>query len=93
MLKSKLGRQGKLHGGPNRLYGKVIEYYNKSSEEEFRSFDILKEQKLTQKCKKRLLRSGNYPEEVRNFFKTIPKKSYPFWAERSSSNVSGHLSF
>jgi peptidyl-prolyl cis-trans isomerase SurA len=37
-----------------------IEYYNKSSEEEFKLFlDILK-QKLTQKCKKRLLEKLNY---------------------------------
>jgi uncharacterized OB-fold protein len=59
-----------------------VEYYNKSSEEEIRSyFDILKEQKLTQKCKK-IIEKWNTPEEVCNFFKTIPKEEYTFGAER-----------
>ena len=54
---------------------KVVEYYKKDSEEEFRTyfFDILKEQKLTSEMQKKIVDGVEItPEEVRNFFKKIP---------------------
>ena len=61
---------------------KVIKYYNKSSEEEFRTyfFDILKEQKLTSEMQKKIVDAVEItPEEVRNFFKTIPTADLPIF--------------
>jgi peptidyl-prolyl cis-trans isomerase SurA len=70
---------------------KVVEYYNKSSEEEFRSyfFDILKEQKLTSEMQKKIIGEVEItPEEVRNFFKTIPKDELPlFGAEMEVAQI------
>jgi peptidyl-prolyl cis-trans isomerase SurA len=70
---------------------KVINYYNKSSEEEFRSyfFDILKEQKLTSEMQKKIIGEVEItPEEVRNFFKTIPKEELPlFGAEMEVAQI------
>jgi peptidyl-prolyl cis-trans isomerase SurA len=70
---------------------KVVEYYNKSSEEEFRSyfFDILKEQKLTSEMQKKIIGEVEItPEEVRNFFKTIPKEELPlFGAEMEVAQI------
>ncbi len=70
---------------------KVVNYYNKSSEEEFRSyfFDILKEQKLTSEMQKKIIGEVEItPEEVRNFFKTIPKEELPlFGAEMEVAQI------
>ncbi|MGO4818455.1 peptidylprolyl isomerase [Flavobacterium sp. W22_SRS_FP1] len=70
---------------------KVVNYYNKSSEEEFRSyfFDILKEQKLTSEMQKKIIGEVEItPEEVRNFFKTIPKDELPlFGAEMEVAQI------
>jgi peptidyl-prolyl cis-trans isomerase SurA len=70
---------------------KVVNYYNKSSEEEFRSyfFDILKEQKLTSEMQKKIIGEVSItPEEVRNFFKTIPKQDLPlFGAEMEVAQI------
>ncbi|MFT5964067.1 MAG: peptidyl-prolyl cis-trans isomerase SurA [Flavobacterium sp.] len=70
---------------------KVVEYYNKSSEEEFRSyfFDILKEQKLTSEMQKKIIGEVEItPEEVRNFFKRIPKDELPlFGAEMEVAQI------
>ena len=55
---------------------KVVQYYKKSNEEDFRSyfFDILKEQKLTSEMQKKIVEEVQItPEEVRNFFKKIPE--------------------
>lgn len=63
---------------------KVVTYYKKSSEEEFRSyfFDILKEQKLTSEMQKKITDAVEItPEEVRNFFKTIPKDELPVFGD------------
>lgn len=64
---------------------KVIKYYKKNSEEEFKTyfFDILKEQKLTSEMQKKIVDAVEItPEEVRNFFKAIPKADLPvFGAE------------
>ena len=59
---------------------KVVQYYKKNSEEDFRSyfFDILKEQKLTSEMQKKIVDDVQItPEEVRNFFKKIPTADLP----------------
>jgi len=70
---------------------KVVKYYKKSSEEEFRTyfFDILKEQKLTSEMQKKIIEAVEItPEEVRNFFKTIPKEDLPvFGAEMEVAQI------
>lgn len=70
---------------------KVVKYYKKSTEEEFRTyfFDILKEQKLTSEMQKKIIDEVEItPEEVRNFFKTIPKDELPvFGAEMEVAQI------
>jgi len=70
---------------------KVIKYYKKDSEEEFRSyfFDILKENKLSSEMQKKIIEEVEVtPEEVRNFFKRIPKDELPtFGAEMEVSQI------
>ena len=70
---------------------KVVKYYKKSSEEEFRTyfFDILKEQKLTSEMQKKIVEAVEItPEEVRSFFKTIPKEDLPvFGAEMEVAQI------
>lgn len=59
---------------------KVVKYYKKNSEEEFRSyfFDILKENKLTSEMQKKIVDEVQItPEEVRSFFKKIPTEELP----------------
>jgi peptidyl-prolyl cis-trans isomerase SurA len=59
---------------------KVIQYYKKNSEEEFRTyfFDILKENKLTEEMQKKIVDAVEVtPEEVRTFFKKIPTAELP----------------
>lgn len=61
---------------------KVVEYYKKDSEEEFRTYfsDILKENKLTSEMQNKIIEAVEItPEEVRNFFKTIPVADLPFF--------------
>jgi peptidyl-prolyl cis-trans isomerase SurA len=70
---------------------KVVQYYKKSNEEEFRTyfFDVLKEQKLTAEMQKKIVDGVEItPEEVRNFFKTIPKTDLPtFGAEMEIAQI------
>ncbi|MFV5688454.1 peptidylprolyl isomerase [Flavobacterium sp. ZT3R25] len=70
---------------------KVVKYYKKNSEEEFRTyfFDILKEQKLTSEMQKKIIDAVEItPEEVRNFFKTIPATELPvFGAEMEVAQI------
>lgn len=70
---------------------KVVKYYKKSSEEDFRTyfFDILKEQKLTAEMQKKIIGEVEItPEEVRNFFKKIPKDELPvFGAEMEVAQI------
>ncbi|MBC7748620.1 MAG: peptidylprolyl isomerase [Methylotenera sp.] len=59
---------------------KVVQYYKKDSEEEFRTYfsDILKEGKLTSEMRNKIVTAVEItPEEVRNYFKTIPKTDLP----------------
>lgn len=70
---------------------KVVEYYKKNSEEELKSyfFDILKEQKLSSEMQKKIVDEIVItPEEVRNFFKGIPKDELPqFGAEMEVAQI------
>ncbi|WP_281336544.1 peptidylprolyl isomerase [Flavobacterium eburneipallidum] len=70
---------------------KVVKYYKKSSEEDFRTyfFDVLKEQKLTSEMQKKIVDAVEItPEEVRNFFKAIPKDELPvFGAEMEVAQI------
>ena len=59
---------------------KVVSYYKKNSEEEFKTyfFDVLKENKLTSEMQKKIVDAVEItPEEVRNFFKSIPTAELP----------------
>jgi peptidyl-prolyl cis-trans isomerase SurA len=59
---------------------KVVQYYKKNSLEEFKTyfFDILKENKLTEEMQTKIIDAVEItPEEVRTFFKTIPKSDLP----------------
>lgn len=70
---------------------KVVEMYKKSSEEELRStfFDVLKEQKLSSEMGKKIVDGVEItPEEVRNYFKAIPKSDLPtFGAEMEVAQI------
>nr|WP_314896543.1 peptidylprolyl isomerase [uncultured Flavobacterium sp.] len=70
---------------------KVVKYYKKNSEEEFRTyfFDILKEQRLSSEMQKKIIDEVEItPEEVRNFFKTIPVAELPlFGAEMEVAQI------
>jgi peptidyl-prolyl cis-trans isomerase SurA len=59
---------------------KLVKYYNKKSEDEFRSFffDILKLNKLTGEMQRKIIDEVEItPEEVRTFFKKIPVEERP----------------
>lgn len=64
---------------------KLVKYYNKPSEEEFRSYltDILKMNKLTTEMRNKIIDGVEVtPEEVRIFFRKFPKEELPqFGAE------------
>lgn len=64
---------------------KLVKYYNKPSEEEFRSYltDILKMNKLTTEMRNKIIDGVEVtPEEVRTFFRKFPKEELPqFGAE------------
>ena len=64
---------------------KVIAFYRKKNMDEFRTyfFDIIKNNKLTDQMTKKIVDGVEItPEEVRNFFKEIPKDEIPtFGAE------------
>lgn len=63
---------------------KMLKYYNKNTEEEFRSylFDILKLNKLTSEMQKKIIDGVKItPEEVRSFFKRIPTAELPVFGD------------
>ena len=70
---------------------KVVAYYKKNSVEEFKTYfsDILKEQKLASEMTKKIVDAVEItPEEVRNFFKKIPKDELPtFGAEMEVAQI------
>ena len=70
---------------------KVIEYFKKSNEQDFRSelFDIIKVNKLTSEMQKKVVDEVIItPEEVHDFFKKIPKPDLPvFGAEMEVAQI------
>ncbi len=63
---------------------KLVKFYKKDSEEDFRSyfFDVLKMGKLTNEMRKKIVEKVEVtPEEVRNFFKKIPQNELPEFGE------------
>ncbi|MEQ3691857.1 MAG: peptidylprolyl isomerase, partial [Flavobacterium sp.] len=64
---------------------KVVKFYRKKNEDEFKNyfFDIIKQNKLTTQMQNKIVDEVTItPEEVRNFFKEIPKDEIPvFGAE------------
>ena len=70
---------------------KVVKYYNKKNEEELRNhfFDAVKMNKLTTQMRNKIVESVEItPEEVRNFFKSIPADEIPtFGAEMEVAQI------
>ncbi|WP_395057291.1 peptidylprolyl isomerase [Flavobacterium sp.] len=70
---------------------KVIQYFKKSNEQDFRAelFDIIKVNKLTSEMQKKVVDAVIItPEEVRNFFKAITKSDLPvFGAEMEVAQI------
>ena len=70
---------------------KVLKFYKKKNEEEFRSYfyDIIKMNKLTSQMQKKIIDEVSItPEEVRNFFKAIPADEIPtFGAEMEVAQI------
>jgi len=70
---------------------KVLTFYKKKNEEEFRSYfyDIIKMNKLTSQMQKKIIDEVSItPEEVRNFFKGIPADEIPtFGAEMEVAQI------
>ncbi len=70
---------------------KVVQYFKKPSEEEFKSelFDIIKTVKLGQEMQKKIIDAVEItPEETRSFFKAIPESDLPtFGAEMEVAQI------
>jgi peptidyl-prolyl cis-trans isomerase SurA len=70
---------------------KVLKFYKKKNEEEFRSYlyDVIKMNKLTTQMQKKIVDEVSItPEEVRNFFKGIPANEIPtFGAEMEVAQI------
>jgi peptidyl-prolyl cis-trans isomerase SurA len=70
---------------------KVISYFKKSDEEEFRNelFEIIKMNKLTSEMQKKIIDAVEItPEETRNFYKAIPQSDLPlFGAEMEVAQI------
>jgi len=70
---------------------KVVKYFKKDNEEDFRSelFDVIKTNKLTMEMRKKIIDAVEItPEETRNFFKTISQDELPvFGAEMEVAQI------
>nr|WP_235921998.1 peptidylprolyl isomerase [Flavobacterium phycosphaerae] len=70
---------------------KVVQYFKKNNEEEFRSelFDIIKMNKLGAEMQKKIIDAVEItPEETRTFFKSIPQNDLPvFGAEMEVAQI------
>ena len=70
---------------------KVVSYFKKSNEDEFRTelFDIIKMNKLGSEMQKKIIDGVEItPEETRNFFKAIPESDLPvFGAEMEVAQI------
>lgn len=68
----------------NSTMDKLVKFYKKNSEEEFRSdfFEVLKLNRLNSEMQKKIIDKIEItPEEVRNFFKRIPKEELPVFGD------------
>lgn len=75
-MNDQINRMVEEVGGIERILG----FYNKKTEEEFRDyfFDIVKQNKLTQAMQRHIVEKVSItPEEVRQFFKSIPEDERP----------------
>jgi len=75
-MNDQINRMVEEVGGIDRILG----FYNKKTEEEFRDyfFDIVKQNKLTQAMQKHIVEKVTItPEEVRQFFRSIPEDERP----------------
>lgn len=62
---------------------KIVKYYNKKNEDEFKTFffDILKTNKYTEEMRAKVTEDVTItPEEVRTFFTKIPKEDLPYFS-------------
>jgi peptidyl-prolyl cis-trans isomerase SurA len=70
---------------------KMLKFYNKKSEEDFKTFffDVLKQNKLSVEMRNKVVEEVEItPEEVRTFFKKIPNEDLPtFGAEMEVSQI------
>jgi peptidyl-prolyl cis-trans isomerase SurA len=70
---------------------KVVKYFKKNNEEEFRTdlFDIIKTNMLTDEMQRKIVEEVEItPEEVRTFFRKIPKEELPvFGAEMEVAQI------
>ncbi len=70
---------------------KVIQYFKKDSEEDFRTdlFDIIKSNKLSGEMRRKIVEAVEItPEETRTFFKSIPQDELPvFGAEMEVAQI------
>ncbi|RAR51119.1 peptidylprolyl isomerase [Flavobacterium lacus] len=70
---------------------KMLKFYNKKSEEDFKSFffDVLKQNKLSTEMRNKVVEEVEItPEEVRTYFRKIPKEDLPtFGAEMEVSQI------
>ena len=70
---------------------KVVQYFKKSNEDEFRNelFDIIKTNKLAAEMQRKIIEGVEItPEETRNFFKDIPTADLPvFGAEMEVAQI------
>ncbi|MBP6557099.1 MAG: peptidylprolyl isomerase [Flavobacterium sp.] len=70
---------------------KVIQYFKKDNEEDFRAdlFDIIKTNKLSGEMRKKIIEGVEItPEETRTFFKSIPQEELPvFGAEMEVAQI------
>ncbi|MFY7665409.1 peptidylprolyl isomerase [Flavobacterium sp.] len=63
---------------------KLVKFFKKNSEEELRStfFDVLKMSRLASEMQKKIVEKVEItPEEVRNYFKSIPKADLPVFGD------------
>ena len=90
-IKEKMGQQLDYMVEQLGSMDKVIEYFKKDNEEDFRTdlFEILKQQKLSSEMQQKIIGEIEItPEETRNFFKKIPENEKPiFGAELEMAQI------
>ena len=90
-IKEKLNEQVSYMVDQLGSMDKVVKYFKKTSEEEFRNelFDIIRMNKLGGEMQKKIIDAVEItPEETRNFFKAIPQNDLPvFGAEMEVAQI------